>query len=150
MPQNPTDTMLFSGSEIDWFCRCSYNLALKSCVDWPPVETIRLVRAFFQVQEMGFTNSESHANDRQFAGLYPEDTSQVILTELSQRRLSGEFLVGSLLVVLAREEDSQEKHVIQFSTLSSPKLMVLRIVAILPGPTTFCKIFQLSSGSGDD
>ncbi len=36
---------LFSLSELNWFSRNSYNLALKVCTDWEPHRTLRLVTA---------------------------------------------------------------------------------------------------------
>jgi len=44
-----TPNQLFSVVELDWFSRNSYNLALKSCAEWSPRQTLRLLQASLKV-----------------------------------------------------------------------------------------------------
>ncbi|MCJ1472157.1 hypothetical protein MMC13_000804 [Lambiella insularis] len=99
----------FPLSEMDWFSRNTYNLALEYCSDWDPGQTLRLVQTCLK-----------------FIDLYPQDMDGVTLSDLSLRRMFCDFLGGSLLVMMAREEDTTEaqlqyylslrKHVKSFQT----------------------------------
>ncbi|MCJ1284476.1 hypothetical protein MMC26_003808, partial [Xylographa opegraphella] len=78
---------IFSLSELDWFCRNAYNMAVRFCTIWNPPESLRLV---------------------QFIDLYPKDMDTSTLADLSLRRMFCDFLGASLLVMLARGEDAIE------------------------------------------
>ena len=87
---------LFTLVELDWFSRNCYNLTLKFCTAWLPQQTLRLVQAALR-----------------FIDLYPDDLDPAVLADLSLRRLFCDFLVCSLEIVLARNEDnvsSQLQH----------------------------------------
>jgi tetratricopeptide (TPR) repeat protein len=81
----------FDLPELDWFSRNTYNLALKVCGEWNPPQTIRLVQSCLK-----------------FIDLYPTDMDTGTLADLSLRRMFCDFLAGSLLVMMAREEDAIE------------------------------------------
>ena len=81
----------FDLSELDWFSRNTYNLALKVCGEWSPPQTIRLIHSCLK-----------------FIELYPTDMDTGTLADLSFRRMFCNFLAGSLLVMMAREEDEIE------------------------------------------
>lgn len=78
----------FDLPELDWFSRNTYNLALKVCSEWSPPQTVRLVQSCLK-----------------FIDLYPTDMDTGTLADLSLRRMFCNFLSGSLLVMMAREED---------------------------------------------
>ncbi|MCJ1250157.1 hypothetical protein MMC30_007383 [Trapelia coarctata] len=78
----------FDLPELDWFSRNTYNLALKVCSEWSLPQTIRLVQSCLK-----------------FIDLYPTDMDAGTLADLSLRRMFCNFLAGSLLVMMAREED---------------------------------------------
>lgn len=84
----------FTLAELDWFSRNSYNLALKACTSWPAEQTLRLSQVCLK-----------------FIDLYPTTIDQHLAADLSLRRLFCDFLCGSLLVVLARAEDSVQDQV---------------------------------------
>ena len=84
---------LFSSSELDWFSRNSYNMALKICTSWSPQQTIRLTRACLR-----------------FIALYPDSVDASAAEDLSLRKLFCNFLSVSLLVILARAEDNLENQ----------------------------------------
>ena len=47
----------------------------------------------------------------QLMGLYPDNINATLLMDLTRRQLLCDFLAGSLLIVLAREEGIVEKQV---------------------------------------
>ncbi|MCJ1397829.1 hypothetical protein MMC11_001025 [Xylographa trunciseda] len=81
----------FPLSELDWFSRNAYNMALRFCTAWNPPEVLRLVQACLK-----------------FIDLYPEDMDSSTLVDLALRRMFCDFLGASLLVMLARGEDAIE------------------------------------------
>ena len=93
-------TDVFSLAELDWFSRNSYNLALKVCTSWDPGQTLRLVQSCFK-----------------FIDLYPATTDAGVVADLSLRRLFCAFLCGSLLIVLARNEDRVEEQLQHYLNL---------------------------------
>jgi len=109
----------FDLSELDWFSRNTYNLALKVCSEWSPPQTIRLVQSCLK-----------------FIDLYPTDMDTGTLADLSLRRMFCNFLAGSLLVMMAREEDALEpqlqyylsvrKHVMAFQAQYRSQIGSLR------------------------
>ncbi|KAI9770778.1 MAG: hypothetical protein M1840_003028 [Geoglossum simile] len=68
-----------------------YNEALKSCADWNPRYTLRVLQACTK-----------------FIDLYPKDMDASTLSDLALRRMFCDFLCVSLLAVLARSEDNIE------------------------------------------
>lgn len=86
---------LFTLAELDWFSRNSYNLALKACTSWPPGQTLRLSQACLR-----------------FIDLYPTTIDINLTADLSLRKLFCDFLCASLLIVLARAEDSVQDQVL--------------------------------------
>ncbi|MCJ1432892.1 hypothetical protein MMC27_002250 [Xylographa pallens] len=81
----------FSLSELDWFSRNAYNMAVRFCTIWNPPEVLRLVQACLR-----------------FIDLYPEDMDSSTLADLSLRRMFCDFLGASLLAMIARGEDAIE------------------------------------------
>ncbi|KAI9844559.1 MAG: hypothetical protein M1837_005518 [Sclerophora amabilis] len=81
----------FTVEELNWFSRNSYNLALKWCTEWDPDKTLSLLRSSIK-----------------FIDLFPKDMSADDLAELSLRRTFCDFVCASLLIVLARSEDTIE------------------------------------------
>ncbi|KAH0544865.1 hypothetical protein FGG08_001094 [Glutinoglossum americanum] len=90
-PQAAQPSQLFTIKELDWFSRNSYNTALKSCADWDPRHTLRILQACIK-----------------FVDLYPKDMDASTLADLSLRRMFCDFLCVSLLAALARSEDNIE------------------------------------------
>ncbi|KAH0557132.1 hypothetical protein GP486_005082 [Trichoglossum hirsutum] len=84
----------FTIKELDWFSRNSYNIALRSCTDWDPRQSLRILQACIK-----------------FIDLYPKDMDANTLADLSLRRMFCDFLCASLLTVLARSEDNIEAQV---------------------------------------
>ncbi|KAL9131193.1 MAG: hypothetical protein Q9217_000795 [Psora testacea] len=78
----------FTIAELNWFSRNSYNLALKSCIQWPPETTSSLI-----------------ASCVQFIDLYPPGLNPHDFADLSLRKLFCNFLTGSLSTLRARQED---------------------------------------------
>lgn len=107
---------LFSLAELNWFSRNSYNLAVKVCADWGPHHTLRLVAACLKVCRLHNTIA-SVSNSAQFLDLYPTDMDPNVLADLSLRRLFCDFLSASLLIVMARGEDSIETQVYRNQSL---------------------------------
>ena len=82
---------LFTINELDWFSRNCYNLSLKVCHVWPPDQTLRVVKAALR-----------------FIDMYPADLDAAVVADLSLRRLFCNFVLCSLYVYLARNEDDVE------------------------------------------
>ena len=81
----------FTVTELDWFSRNSYNLALKHCTSWDPAFTRRMIDSCISLID-----------------LYPKDLEANILENLALRKLLGLFLAGSLSVAIARQEEHYE------------------------------------------
>ena len=88
---------VFTIAELDWFSRNCYNLSLKVCHIWPPQQTLRLMQAALK-----------------FIELYPADLDLAILSDLSLRRLFCDFVLCSLSIYLARNEDNIEHQLQQY------------------------------------
>ena len=84
-------TSLFTLGELDWFSRNTYNIALKNCTTWSHQYIVRMI-----------------ASCTTFIDLYPNDLETNIVDDLSLRKSFCFFLSGSLLIVIAREEDMIE------------------------------------------
>ena len=82
---------LFTIKELDWFSRNCYNISLKVCHVWPPHQTLRVVQAALK-----------------FIDMYPIDLDPAIVADLSLRRLFCNFVLCSLCIHLARNEDKPE------------------------------------------
>lgn len=77
----------FSVTELDWFSRNTYNLALKFCTTWNSESILSLLKSC-----------------QRFIELYPEDLSQHVKSDLSLRQSFCSFLSCSLWVILARKQ----------------------------------------------
>lgn len=106
---------LFSLTELDWFSRNTYNLALKFCTIWTPEQTLRLVQSCLKVSRAVLELSILMIT--QFIGLYSATTDPNMTTDLSLRRLFCNFLCGSLLIMLARCEDKIENQLQHYTTV---------------------------------
>lgn len=84
---------LFTVSELDWFSKNAYNLALKFSMTWEPREVLRMLHVCIK-----------------FIDMYPEGISEQNTDDLSLRRMFCDFLAATLLIVLARAEDNIEKQ----------------------------------------
>ena len=84
---------LFTVNELDWFSRNCYNLALRVCHSWPPHQTLRVVHAALK-----------------FIDIYPSDLDPAILSDLSLRRVFCDFVLCSICIHLARNEDNIESQ----------------------------------------
>ncbi|KAI9697243.1 MAG: hypothetical protein M1836_004807 [Candelina mexicana] len=93
---------IFTIAELDWFSRNSYNLSLKSCAEWYPKQTLRLLQACIK-----------------FMDLYPKDMDTATLADLSLRRIFCDFLCACLIIVLARSEDVIEAQLQYYLNLRS-------------------------------
>lgn len=82
---------LFTINELDWFSRNCYNLSLKTCHSWPPHQSLRVVQAALK-----------------FIDSYPPDLEPATLADLSLRRLFCDFVLCSICIHLARNEDCVE------------------------------------------
>ena len=91
----------FSFTELDWFSRNIYNLALKVCTSWEPRQTLRLSQACLN-----------------FIDLYPITIDEDTTADLSLRRLFCDFLNASLLIILARAADIVQDQVLIVIDLS--------------------------------
>lgn len=87
------DDSLFTIDELDWFSRNCYNLSLKVCHSWPPKQTLRVLQAALKLID-----------------IYPADLEPAILADLSLRRLFCDFVLCSVCVHLARNEDDVESQ----------------------------------------
>ena len=81
----------FTATELDWFSRNCYNLALKSCAHAPLELSASLITSCLH-----------------FIDLYPFDLNPNVLADLSLRRLFCNYLSGSLSIVRARQEATRE------------------------------------------
>lgn len=100
---------LFTVSELDWFSKNAYNLALKFSTTWEPHQVLRMLQVCIK-----------------FISLYPLDATSQNVNDLSLRRMFCDFLAATLLIVQARPEDNIEiqlqdylvvrKHVANFAT----------------------------------
>ena len=84
---------IFTVKELDWFSRNSYNLSLKICHLWPPQQTIHLMQSALR-----------------FIDIYPTDLESAVLADLSLRRLFCDFVLCSLSIHLARNDDDYESQ----------------------------------------
>jgi hypothetical protein len=106
---------LFNVTELDWFSKNAYNLALKHAADWEARKVLRMLQSCIK-----------------FIGLYPKDIDQQVSDDLSLRLIFCHFLATVLLISLARAEDNIEvqlqdylvirKHVNSFGTGLQEKL----------------------------
>ncbi|TID24359.1 SPO22-domain-containing protein [Venturia nashicola] len=90
--QSSTNTQDFNRTEIEWFSRNSYNLALEFCSSAHPQFLARLSTSCIQLIEA--LEAEATPSEKQ---------------NLSLRRVLCEFLSMSASVVLARSEDNIEE-----------------------------------------
>ena len=128
---------LFSLSELDWFSRNSYNLALQFCMTWTPPQTLRLVQACLKVLRRHIYNHGNLLIGSQLLDLYPSDIEVSIIEDLSLRRLFCEFLSASLLIVVARGEDIIEHEVLSLSrqmSLLKLKMSSCNIILVYAKP----------------
>lgn len=91
---------LFDVTELDWFSKNAYNLALKHAADWEPREVLRMLQSCIE-----------------FIGLYPEDIDQQVSDDLSLRLIFCHFLATVLLISLARAEDNIEVQLQDYLTI---------------------------------
>jgi hypothetical protein len=84
---------IFDTTELDWFSKNAYNLALKFSAEWGPLSILRLLQSCIK-----------------FIELYPKDINQELADDLSLRRIFCHFLATVLLISLARTEDGVEKQ----------------------------------------
>ena len=85
--KNPQST-LFTLSELDWYSRNSYNLALKNCTVWDHPYITRMI-----------------ASCTNFIDLYPSGLDANVVDDLNLRKAFCSFLSGSFLTVMARQEE---------------------------------------------
>ena len=81
----------FTTTELDWFSRNAYNLALKNMSTWPESYTVRLIDA-----SLGFIR------------LHPTDIEASIDEDLKLRASFCQYLAGSMHTSMARREDVLE------------------------------------------
>ncbi len=114
---NPTEK-LFDITELDWFSKNAYNLALTHATDWAPRKVLRILQSCITL-----------------IGLYPHEIDEQASNDLSLRLIFCHFLAAVLLISLARAEDNVEvqlqdylsirKNVHSFDTILQLKLAKL-------------------------
>ncbi|KAL2001085.1 hypothetical protein VTN02DRAFT_2252 [Thermoascus thermophilus] len=85
--QGSSDGKPFSVSELEWFSRNSYNLALQSCTSWHPGLVTRLLDTSIKLTD-----------------LYSQDLASEEQSDACQRRLLCDFLGAVIMVALARKQ----------------------------------------------
>ncbi|TVY81885.1 Sporulation-specific protein [Lachnellula suecica] len=102
--------VLWTISELNWYSKNSYNLAMKHISIWAPHHSLRMLTCCIA-----------------FIDHYPKGINEQAAEDLSLRKMFCEFSAGTALVVLARGEDNIEtqyqyylnlrKHVSNFDAL---------------------------------
>lgn len=85
--------IVFTIKELDWFSRNSYNIGLRSIVEWSPPRSLRILSTCIR-----------------FLDLYPDDIDASTSAEISYRRLLCHYLCVCVSVELARAEDNIESQ----------------------------------------
>jgi hypothetical protein len=89
--EETSEGKMFDSTELNWFSKNAYNLALKFSAEWDPLNILRLLQSCIK-----------------FIELYPSDISQQLADDLSLRLIFCHFLATVLLISLARMEDNVE------------------------------------------
>jgi hypothetical protein len=121
IPRKASET-LWTVSELDWFSKNSYNLAITHVSTWRPRCLLRMLLCCIA-----------------FIDHFPTDISAQVVEDLTLRKMFCEFSAATALVALARGEDLIEtqlqdylnvrKHVNLFDTLLEEKMNKLDPVA---------------------
>ncbi|KAI9677698.1 MAG: hypothetical protein M1829_002470 [Trizodia sp. TS-e1964] len=88
-------TYPFDTKELDWFSRTSFNLALKSCTEWEPQQTLRIIGSSIK-----------------FNNIFSSDSKAEAPSDVPIRQMHCMFLGASLLLSLARFETSDENQIL--------------------------------------
>ena len=120
-----TQNSLFTLSELDWYSRYSYNLALKNCTVWDHKSIIRMIATCIK-----------------FIDVYPSGLDTSVIDDLNLRKSFCCFLNGSLLTVMARQEEVIETQLQHYREVRNA-VQAFRSVAL-------SQMDKLGGGAKDD
>lgn len=113
----------FEITDLDWFSKNAYNIALKHASDLEPRKVLRIIQSCIV-----------------FIGLYPKDIDQQVSDDLSLRLIFCHFLATVLLISLARAEDNIEAQLQDYLSIRKnvdkfEKTLQLKLEKLEEGPT---------------
>jgi hypothetical protein len=110
--QHSARSKTFSSTELEWFSRNSYNLALELRTSSPLDLILRLLNVSLKVPDMALGFYCIWLIREQLIDLYPHDFSPKERSRICARRMLCDLLAAVIIIVKARAGDNPAMKVI--------------------------------------